>query len=290
LVSHHSSRIVVLICLLLGLAPTIRSSQVLQADQESRRVSRLSGFAESVGQIMDLLDRGHGIEAETNSRELLKVVETSLGPDALEVATVLDLLGRAVRLSSKVPEEEKARFAERSLSIREKALELWDPDVATSLTNLAIQRTLAGNPTDALPLLDRAVAIREKAYGPDALSVAATLGSRAGVLMTLRDDAGAKAVLERILRIRESKQGSNHIETIQTLLKVALFYAEIGEYDGARRYYERAAGGAEQAFGPNAQAVFDIRLRQAIVLSEGLGDYAASADLNERLIAQAETH
>lgn len=288
MVSRIVSLIVALTCLLVGVAPTLRS-QVVSTEQQSRRASRLPGFVESLVDITDLLNRGRGIEAERVSRLLLAKVEEVLGPDALEVAEVLDLLGRAVRLSSNVPVAEKASLAGRSLTIREKALGPWHPDVATSLTSLAVQKTLAGDPAAAQPLLERAVAIREKALGPNHLSVASTLGSLAGVLMTLRDDAGAKVVLERVLAIRESNYGATHIETIGTLFRVALFYAEIGDETGARRYFERATTGGEQAFGPNHPLVFDILLRQAVVLSEVLGDYAASARLNDRLVVQAET-
>ena len=68
-----------------------------------------------------LLDRGRGIEAENIARALLARVESIAGRDALEVADVLDLLGRAVRRSSKVREEEKRAVAERAVAIRERA-------------------------------------------------------------------------------------------------------------------------------------------------------------------------
>ena len=64
--------------------------------------SPIPGFADSLSMIRDLLDRGRGIEAENISRALLARVESVRGRDVLEVADVLDLLGRAVRRSSKV--------------------------------------------------------------------------------------------------------------------------------------------------------------------------------------------
>ncbi len=248
----------------------------------------MSGLADSLATITDLLTRGRGIEAENLARAVLARVEDVRGGDSLEAAEVLDLLGRAVRRSSKVTNEEKAQLAERAVAIKEKLLGPWHSSLATSLTNLALQRTLAADPAGGKPLLERALAIREKAFGPDDVSVAATLGSLAGVLMTLRDDAGAKAVLERTLAIREARYGVRHIETIRTLFKMAIFYAETADFVGARRHYERALSLAEQALGVSHPLVFDMRLRLAIVFSEGLGDYAASARLNEQLVAEAE--
>ena len=151
--------------------------------------------------ITDLLDRGRGIEAENIARALLARVESTRGRDVLEVAEVLDLLGRAVRRSSKVTNEEKTEFAERAVAIKEKVLGSRHPDLATSLINLGVQRTLAGDPAAARPLLERALDIREATLGPDHLLVAGALQSLAGLLMTLHDDAGAKALLERAQRI-----------------------------------------------------------------------------------------
>jgi CHAT domain-containing protein/tetratricopeptide (TPR) repeat protein len=222
------------------------------------------------------------------ARALLARVESTRGRDALEVAEVLDLLGRAVRRSSKVKEEEKREFAERAVAIKEKVLGPWHPDLATSLTNLAIQRTLAADPASGRMHLERALAIREKAFGPDHVWVAATLQSLAGLLMTVRDDAGAKTLLERALRIRETTYGAEHIETIQTLFKVGIFYGEIADYTGSRQHYERALSLAEKSLGPSHPLVFDILQRLAIVLSEGIGDYAGAARLNERLLAGVE--
>ena len=95
------------------------------------------------------------------------------GRDALEVAEVLDLLGRAVRRSPKVSNEDKRAIAERAVAIKEKALGPADPHLATSLVNLGVQRALAGDPASARPLLERALTILEAAFGPDHLSVAA---------------------------------------------------------------------------------------------------------------------
>ena len=75
----------------------------------------IPGFAASLQMITELLDRGRGIEAENVARALLARVESTMGRDVREVADVLDLLGRAIRRSSKVKQrgEDGARRAGR---------------------------------------------------------------------------------------------------------------------------------------------------------------------------------
>lgn len=55
---------------------------------------------------------------------------------------------------------------QRSLSIREKALEPYHPDTADTLYGLATLRKFQGNALEAASLLQRALAIREQVFGP----------------------------------------------------------------------------------------------------------------------------
>ena len=82
------------------------------------------------------------------ARLLLARVQSINPPDALRRSPeVLDLLGRAVsRRSSKVKNEEKRQIAERAVAMKKKTLDPAHPDLATSLINLGVQRTLEGNP------------------------------------------------------------------------------------------------------------------------------------------------
>ena len=228
--------------LLIGLAAPVITQPSLVAVQTAvaQRASPIPGFSQSLDQIRNLLDRGRGIEAENVARALLPRVEAASGPDALEVAEVLDLLGRAVRRSSRVKEEEKRELAERAVAIKEKVLGPAHPDLATSLINLGVHRALAGNPAAARPLLERALAIREAAFGPDHPSVAGALQSLGGLLMTLHDDAGAMALLDRAQQIRETVYGAGHADTVRTLVNLAIFHQEVGDYTGAQQRYERS--------------------------------------------------
>lgn len=264
-----------------------RSPLAVIAQTTVQGTSPIRGFADSLALITDLLDRGRGIEAENVARALLARVESIRGPDALEVAQVLDLLCRAVRRSSKVTIEEKNAIVERAVTIKEKALGPAHPDLATSLINLGVQRALAGDPAAGKPPVERALAIREAAFGPDHASVAAALQTLGGLLITLHDDEGAKVMLERAQRIKENVYGANYPDTVRTLVNLAILYQETGDYITARQRYERALAICE-GFSSADLRTLNVLTGVSIVLSELGGDFAGSARLNERLLALTE--
>src|SRR5687767_1903499 len=277
-------------CLLVGFAVLLTTSPAAFTTPAAafQSTSPIPGFAEDLDMIRDLLDRGRGIEAENVARALLARVERIKGPDVLEIAETLDLLGRAVRRSSRVTEQEKRELAERAVAIRKRLLRPADPDLATSLINLGVQRALAGDPAAARPLLERALAIREAAFGPDHTLVAGALQSLGGLLMTLHDDAGAMALLDRAQQIRETVYGAGHADTVRTLVNLAIFHQEVGDYTGARRRYERALALGEKIDGPADLSTLNVLTGAAIVLGELGADPAGAAILNERLLALIE--
>jgi CHAT domain-containing protein/tetratricopeptide (TPR) repeat protein len=276
--------------LLIGLAAlaSTNPSAVSAQTTGAHSTSPVRGFADSLQMITDLLDRGRGIEAENVARALLVRIESSRGPDAIEVAEVLDLLYRAVCRSSKVKEEEKREIVERAVTIKERTLDPLDPDLATSLINLGLQRTLAGDPAGGKPPLERALAIREAVFGSDHPSIITPLTKLAGLRMTLHDDDGAKVLLERAQRLREMAYGANHPETIRTLVGLAILYQETGDYTAARQRYERALALCERIGGRPDLLLLHVLNAAAVVLSELGGDLAGSARLDERLLALTE--
>ena len=253
--------------LLIGLCGACHHAPSLVAAQTAvvQSASPIPGFADSLDQIRNLLDRGRGIEAENVARALLARVESLRGRDALEVAEVLDLLGRAVRRSAKVKEEEKTSDRRAGRRHQRKVLGPAHPDLATSLINLGVQRALSGDPPRATVARARAGHSGSRVRSRTPL-VAAALQSLGGVLMTLRDDAGAKALLERAQQIRETVYGADHPDTIRTLVNLAIFYQETGDYSGARQRYERALALAEKIDGPADLLTLHVLTGAAVVL------------------------
>ena len=148
--------------------------------------SPMPGIADSLEMITRPPRPGQGIEAENVARALLARVESTQGPRRPgsrrgprsarpRGAPFVQGDGRGEdRDSPSGPSRSRRRCS--ALPIRE---------LATSLINLGVQRTLAGDPAAARPLLERALAIREAAFGPDHLSVAGALQS----LGRVADDA-----------------------------------------------------------------------------------------------------
>ena len=176
------------------------------------QASSIQGFAESLEMIRDLLRPSRFTEAGNVARALLSRVESTRGPDALEVAQVLDLLCEASRRKP-AEGEDPASLAQRAVAIKERALGPNHPEVATSLMNVAVERALADDPVVARSIVERALAIREASLGPDDPLVAASLESLAGLLMQLQDDDEAKRYIDRVLRIREKAYGAAHAGT-----------------------------------------------------------------------------
>ena len=83
----------------------------------------------------------------------------------------------------------------RALAIREKAFGPDDPEVATTLNNLAVLYRQKGDYAKAEPLLLRDLAITEKRVGPDDTSVAPTLNNLASIYRSQGEFAKAERTL-----------------------------------------------------------------------------------------------
>src|SRR4030042_2026133 len=106
--------------------------------------------------------------------------------------------------------KEAIPFAERALSIYEKALGPDHPNVADSLNNLAALYKALGDYQKAQPLLTRSLAIKEKALSPDHPNVAISLNNLAVIYQALGDYKKAEPLLKRSLGIEEKAHGPDH--------------------------------------------------------------------------------
>jgi len=237
----------------------------------------------SLDSIQNLLLGGQSAAAEREARTLLATVVRERGPDTLEVAKILDLLSEALR--PRPPAELPGLIDDvaRVVKIRETIQGPDHLDVAKSLTNIAILRTLANDPARAKPLIERALAIRQSALGPNNLLVATTLHNVAAVLMTLHDDAGARVQLERALGIVEKNYGPNDPRVANELYNFANFLRETNDFAGARSHYERALAIQESIYPPNHPAIGQTLTNLAVVLSM-TGEYVAARAMHERVV------
>jgi centrosomal protein CEP104 len=117
---------------------------------------------------------------------------------------------------SAVLEEDPAVY-ERELAQRESELGPEHPDVAESLSNLAILYNQQGEYDKAQPLYERALAIWERVQGPDSSDVAHTLTDLAVLHLEQGRDEVGRPLLERALEIQRHNLGDDHPDVIAIL-------------------------------------------------------------------------
>jgi CHAT domain-containing protein/Flp pilus assembly protein TadD len=219
-------------------------------------VSPLTSEADELtNKAIALAQAGKYAEAISLVQQVLAIREKVLGPDHLDVATVLNGLGGLY--------EDVGRFAEaeplykRSLVIREKALGPDHPDhflVARSLNSLANLYERQGRYAEAEPLNQRALAIFEKTLGPDNFEVESSLNNLAVLYSDQGRYAEAEPIFKRSLAMREKALGPDHpndVSIAQLLNNLAVLYARQGRYTEAELLYKRSLVIFEQALGPD---------------------------------------
>uniref|UniRef100_A0A3B4YDE7 Nephrocystin-3 n=1 Tax=Seriola lalandi dorsalis TaxID=1841481 RepID=A0A3B4YDE7_SERLL len=138
---------------------------------------------------------------------------------------------------------------QRSLEIRETALDPDHPSVARSLHQLAgvyVQWKKYGN---AEQLYKQALEISENAYGAEHASVARELESLA--MLYQKQNNAAKVFLTRSLEMRQRVLGPDHPDCAQSLNNLAALHTERREYETAEDMYERALDIRKKALSPD---------------------------------------
>ncbi len=179
--------------------------------------------------------------------------------------------------------EAAARF-ERALAIREKGLGVDHPDVATSLTDLALTYNRRGQYAEALPMFQRALKIREAALPPDHPNVAVSLDHLAFCCKRQKRYEKALSLSRRALQIYENALGPEHPDVAKSLTMAAPLYRIKGRYKEALPLFRRASTIQEKFFGPNHPRVAtSLTLLAGIHYS--LGHYEAALPLFKRALA-----
>lgn len=194
--------------------------------------------------------------AVTLSERALAVREKALGPQHLQVAEALDLLGNLLRRRTEFKRAEP--LLERALQIREAALGKDDPDVARSLTSLAALYAGQGTYGRAEPLFQRALQIREATLGPNHPDVAQSLNDLGTVYSEQGAYGRAEPLLQRALQIRETTLGKDHPDVVRSLLSLARLYLFQGGHERAEAAYQRALRIQEAAQGEEHPTVASI--------------------------------
>ncbi|MDL9998315.1 tetratricopeptide repeat-containing protein [Variovorax sp. J22P240] len=120
--------------------------------------------------------------------------------------TTAKLISQVQELYSAGRYQEAIPFAQRLLTIQEKALGAEHPDTVKSLNNLAVLYQKTGDLSRAEWLFSRVLAIREKTLGPNHPGIAAVRANLASVYYATGDDyARAEPLLQRSLAIQRRR-------------------------------------------------------------------------------------
>jgi CHAT domain-containing protein/Tfp pilus assembly protein PilF len=195
-----------------------------------------------------------------------------------------DLNQQVVRLYTEGKYEEAIPIAERALDIREKALGPVNPDVATSLYNLAQLYRAKGDYSQAEPLYKRAIDIREKTLGPESPKLGNTLNTLAMLYDDEGDYAQAEPLYKRALAIWEEALGPESPDVASALNNLAGLYRQKGDYAQAEPLYKRALAIKEKVLGPEHVSVA-TSLNNLALLYQDKGDYAQAEPLYRRALA-----
>ncbi|MBI1950451.1 MAG: tetratricopeptide repeat protein, partial [Acidobacteria bacterium] len=233
------------------------------------------------------MDGGRYADAEARARLLLEELEAVEGAGALETAKALDLLVEALWRGGKSRDAETRELASRAVAVKEERLGRDDPGVATSLVNLGIVCSDAGDYEGAEAAYRRALAIRESALGADHPDVARVLNNLGVVAFHRGEYEKARGLHQRALTLREKALGPEHADTGTSLSNLALVSSVTGDYTTARPLLERAVAIREKALGPRHPYVSTTLSDLASVLF-ALGDYAEARSLYERALAIGE--
>jgi CHAT domain-containing protein len=197
------------------------------------------------------------------------------------------LYSESLRLSRTGQYDAALPVAERALSIREKALGSYHPDVAESINSFAEVYRSKGDYAKAEILHWRALAIREQVFGTDHPDVARSLNYLAQIFKAKGDYAKADSFHQRALAIREKALGPDHPGVAASLNDLAILYYIKGDYAKAESLYQRALDIREKVLGPDHPDVA-ASLSNLGVLYWYEGDYNTAAPLFERALAIRE--
>jgi tetratricopeptide (TPR) repeat protein len=269
--------------LVMGLAlvgiPLTVNAQNSRPPLQPRQVSPLQRANALNQRIVELSQAGRYNEAIPLATEVLRILETSLGPDHPDVATSLNDLAGLYRAQGNYGAAEP--LYQRALRIYETAL---GPDhrwVATSLNNLAVLYREQGNYGAAEPLLQRALRIWESALGPNHPNVATSLSNLAALYRAQGNYSAAEPLYQRALRIRETALGSDHPSVALNLNNLAFLYQVQGSYGAAEPLFQRALRIFETALDPNHPNLA-TSLNNLAALYQVQGNYGAAEPLYQR--------
>lgn len=190
--------------------------------------------------VQAMIDSGDLGPAEKAVRALLIETEASAGPDALDVALVLDELAVVLRRCGKERTREAELVCERAMAIKAARVGTDDASYAASEHNLGLLYYARTEYERAGPLLTHAHAIRVARLGEMHPDVARSLMSLGSLESQLGRDSLAVPLMERALAIQRARPDTKEQDRILTLNALAAVRYGTGEFPEAVSLFEEA--------------------------------------------------
>ncbi|MBO0861540.1 MAG: tetratricopeptide repeat protein, partial [Chloracidobacterium sp.] len=178
------------------------------------------------------------------------------------------------------------RLYRQSLAMREKIFGKEHPDVAESLSGLAVVLGLK-QIGEAEQMARRSLSIREKALDDKDPAVADSLSALVEVIIDIGKPSEVESYLKRAIDIRERSLGQSHPDLAESLINLGVFLDKRSKCQDAEQPIRRAIAILERTYGTNHPIVARGNLTLANVIA-GQGKVSEFEEMSDRAIANLE--
>ncbi|MBX9689790.1 MAG: tetratricopeptide repeat protein [Candidatus Obscuribacterales bacterium] len=204
------------------------------------------------------------VEAETNYKRAVGILEKFFGPKDIEVAQGLFKLAELFAKQNKHVEAES--YIWRTLEIQQKGLGADHIDVATTLELLADLKSKQSNPEQAEMFFKSALAIKEKLYGAESLKLVSLLEKAADIYGRLDKSEESVPYYVRMVKIKQKHGEKQPLEAAKLLDKLGKHYEKKGELESACAQFELALEIYEANYSPEHPEILPTLERCAAIL------------------------
>jgi CHAT domain-containing protein/Tfp pilus assembly protein PilF len=228
---------------------------------------------------------GRYAEAQRLAEQVLAIRERELGPDHVETALALQLLGRLAQDQGGYDRAQQL-FA-RSLRILQAALPADHPDIGLVLDALANTYRAKEEFTTSITLLQQALSVIEKSLGPEHPGAAVVLINSGAVYEHVGDHVKAEQLYRRAMAIQEAALGPEHRNVAVVANNLGVIYRDRGEHRASLPLFQRAVEIFEKALGAEHPLVRDPLMNLAVACTL-TGQHANAEAFYERALKLTE--
>jgi tetratricopeptide (TPR) repeat protein len=199
--------------------------------------------------------RWHFEEARVAIERALTLEERRFGPEHLEVAKTLGILGGILQALGR--DRKALDLARRALQIKERELPSDSLEVAQSVLAESSALDDLGRWSEALAGYQQAIPVAEEHLPSESLSLGIFWGNLANTRLHLGDISEALELQEKALRL-EQQADATALDTGLTLNNIGNVRSALGEYRQALQLHEDALAVHEKELGSHVLSVAEI--------------------------------